>query len=122
MRQYCPTLAVAFSALLLVTVPAGAANLIIGFGTASCGSWTEGQKQKERLADAQQQWLLGYVSAFNLQSSVDYLKGTDAPGLLSWISQYCAQNPLDTIQVAADALVIEVRRRAVRPDARNRTK
>ena len=52
-------------------------------------------------------WLGGFLSAYNyfVPGVSDITGGTDFAGLEAWIDNYCSQNPLDSLNVAAVALV-----------------
>jgi hypothetical protein len=59
-------------------------------------------------------WVLGYISSFNgyaLSVDDDVSSGVDANGLISWVDNYCATHPLDTVSTAAFSLVMELRSR-----------
>jgi hypothetical protein len=42
----------------------------------------------------------------------DILKGTDAVGIETWIDNYCASNPLNTLMTATTVLVTVLRKNA----------
>ncbi len=44
----------------------------------------------------------------------DALIGTDFAGLMAWIDNYCRAKPLEAVIVAANALLKELRSRAIR--------
>jgi hypothetical protein len=62
---------------------------------------------------AQTQWVIGYISAFNVYRSPtgNLTAGTDTNGIYAWIDNYCAARPLDTIVKATDALIDELSQR-----------
>jgi len=80
---------------------------IIGPLDFSCGKWVNTPKRTgdhERL----RQWVLGYLSGVNMESSADFLRGRDADGLTVWIDNYCRRNPLHAITQATHALITEL--------------
>lgn len=83
-------------------------SMILGLGINSCGSWTENKRTDNLSNYTERQWLLGYVTAFNTWGPGDenISSGIDNNGLLAWVDNYCAANPLQTIGNAAEALVV----------------
>jgi len=92
-----------------------------GVGRMSCGSWLSARRWSPGdsnllLSDKgeAEQWVLGYVSGVNsygmtqLAQSKNVTEGTDGPGMLAWIDQYCHQTPLDSVFDAAVKLVNEL--------------
>jgi hypothetical protein len=84
----------------------------IGSGRRSCGDWTTSGSSRDISQQTRHammtQWVFGFLSASALGSSSisDALKATDAEGLIHWIDNYCQANPLDSIDVAAEALAL----------------
>jgi hypothetical protein len=99
-------------ALLFWPTMANATATMMGQGGASCGLWTQYHPQKENVVAASlEAWVLGYLSATNLWLGVmaknpdaDILKGQDRDGLMAWVDNYCAKNPLEKINTAAQEL------------------
>jgi hypothetical protein len=59
--------------------------------------------------------VLGFVTAFNqfgLSVDDDVGKTSDGRGMLRWMDEYCARNPLDSIAAAASKLIAELQRRS----------
>jgi hypothetical protein len=106
------------------------ANMVMGYGTQSCGTWTAnritgtsamaaaavGPKVSDLITTSIMQkllmetWVTGFVSAYNIweSSNGDILVGKDANGLYAWMDNYCAKHPLDQLAAATNALVIEL--------------
>jgi hypothetical protein len=87
--------------------------MVLGPGIISCGTWT-GEDPIPLSHYQHQAWVLGFVTGFNffgLQSDKDVSLGTDNEGITRWITQYCADHPLDTVAKAAVNLVAELQRR-----------
>jgi hypothetical protein len=104
---------VALAILLAVTVPAASAKIAVGAGAQSCGKWTRDHEAKDYVADLEDSWILGYVSASNTApNGKDFLVKVDASALLALVGDYCREKPLDLINDAAQALVIGLWRRA----------
>jgi hypothetical protein len=109
------------AALLAAPLPAARASeptyTILGYGTASCGRWTQGRKppQTDVLQVARQAWVLGYITSVNRllpegRGPVDrnLSEGTDTNGLFGWIDNYCAANPLRSLAYALDMMTGEL--------------
>lgn len=95
---------------LLSAAPACAAGqyVILGAGSRPCGSWLQVRSQALPDSAALQSWVLGYVTSVNanfLTSSSDVTQGADPEALFSWIDNYCAAHPLDSLARAASALL-----------------
>src|SRR5271165_3427144 len=85
---------------------------IYGSGTSSCGNWvTVRSKKKSGTTTNQEQWLLGFLTAFNGvgRGTNDIAEGTDLDGLFVWIDNYCKGHPLEMLASAAGQLVVEIR-------------
>jgi hypothetical protein len=80
-------------------------------GHDSCGDWTSHRKSRDN--QILEGWVLGYVTAANVYGDNDGLLGTGSgsTGMLAWVDQYCAANPLDSIFAASAKLVVELKRR-----------
>ena len=95
----------------------GGVYMTIGFGGQSCEDWTNARKGEETVAATSRgSWVLGYITAVNLFGpwSSDVTKSTDTKGIWTWIDNYCAEHPFDSIAVATESLVSELGRSAVR--------
>jgi hypothetical protein len=90
---------------LLVSAPAYSASVVYGPGAISCGKWTDDRHNNPFAAGDDVSWVLGYVSAYNVWGKQDIPEGTDAAGMAAWIDNYCARNPLDSLAVAAEAMI-----------------
>ena len=81
--------------------------LLMGHGTASCGTWIADTTDFAS-KNADRAWVLGFLSGVNFSDRIGYIgKGTDAKGIFVWIDRYCKNNPMKTISSAATALVDE---------------
>jgi hypothetical protein len=76
---------------------------VYGAGTSSCGKWLESISDIDA-RNFSTSWLLGWVSAAENYNEVD-LRETDAAATKAWVHNYCHAHPLDTLFVAAAALV-----------------
>ena len=95
---------------LLGTAPAHAATeyVIVGAGSRSCGSWLQVRSQALPDSAMLQSWVLGYITSVNanfLTSSPDVTQGASPDALFSWIDNYCAAHPLDSLARATSALL-----------------
>jgi hypothetical protein len=96
--------------VLLSAAPARAASeyMILGAGGRPCGSWLQVRSQALPDSAVLQSWVLGYITSVNanfLTSSPDVTEGANPDALFSWIDNYCAAHPLDTLARAASALL-----------------
>lgn len=99
-----------FLLALLSVMPAQAANqyVILGAGSRPCGSWLDERSQALPESAALQSWVLGYFTSVNanfLTSSADVTGGANPDTLFSWIDNYCAGHPLDSLARATSALL-----------------
>jgi hypothetical protein len=103
-------LAILFLALS-VAAPARAASnqyVILGAGSRPCGSWLQLRSQALPESAILQSWVLGYVTSVNanlLSVNQDVTAGATPDALFSWIDNYCAAHPLDSLARAASALL-----------------
>jgi hypothetical protein len=100
----------AYGALLLAIYATSAnAFTVAGFGGQTCGKWVEDRASLGAMAELDEAWVLGFVSASNkpflVGTNVDILKGVDNAGAFAWLDGYCAKHPLDLIADAAGRLV-----------------
>jgi hypothetical protein len=97
--------------LLLAVPPANAASnqyVILGAGSRPCGSWLRVRSQALPDSAIMQSWVLGYVTSVNanLLSVNRDVTGDAAPdALFTWIDNYCAAHPLDSLARAASAML-----------------
>jgi hypothetical protein len=111
MRALVVVAAVAF--LLSVTTPltakpnADGIYTVMGVGVASCGTWTTNHSANDDGARIQDEWIFGYLSAFNAWApGTNNVTGdTDNAGATAWVTNYCSAHPLDTVAAAATALL-----------------
>ena len=98
------------AALALAAAPTP--PLAVGMGTKSCGSWTEAARDNGGWPRAAfEAWLAGFVSGVNLNiaATVGNLNdGTDFDGMVAWIDNYCAANPLSSVSSATVTLSVEL--------------
>ena len=81
----------------------------------SCATWTDkhrGQYHDPHLTG----WVLGFVSGLNAYglNSGNIAPSTNASGLIGWIDNYCAANPLDSVTTASFKLAEELKSRSAR--------
>jgi hypothetical protein len=82
--------------------------VVLGYGLSSCGTWTADHTSKASSSFPEDQWVLGYVTSFNAwNDGTSNISGdTDNTGLLEWVSNYCAQYPLNSISQASASLMV----------------
>jgi hypothetical protein len=101
-------------AILSLAAPAraGDAYVIFGAGGRPCGSWLQVRSQASPDSAMLQSWVLGYITSVNanvLMVSRDVANGSSPDALFSWIDDYCAAHPLDSLARAASSLVDSLR-------------
>lgn len=79
---------------------------ILGTGTASCGRFI--QQRNEYVFFTV--WVEGYITAVNIitPDTGNILGNTDIYGAMSWIENYCKNNPLKDFSLAVYYLVKEL--------------
>lgn len=93
---------------------AQAANqyVIVGAGSRPCGSWLQLRSQSNPDTAVLQSWVLGYLTSVNanvLTVSQDVADGATPDALFSWIDDYCAAHPLDSLARATGSLLESLR-------------
>lgn len=91
-------------AILMVMNPAYSA-ITSGTGNDSCGSWLSERKFNQ--AGLSEQWVLGWVSAFDFicMKEKTALNGVNAESIWAYIDKYCRENPLNNVVDGAMALI-----------------
>jgi hypothetical protein len=56
----------------------------------------------------QEDWVMGFLSGLAVAKNSDILAATDYFGIVGWITNYCAQHPLEEIATAAHGLFLEL--------------
>jgi hypothetical protein len=98
---------VAFLLLQGHTMDANAEAVYVwGSGAVSCGTWLEG-KTDTWLRYQRLQWLLGYISAYNVYTTSPQVRPIDAYGAAAFVDRYCSNKPLHMLTRAA-ALIEEL--------------
>jgi hypothetical protein len=99
------------SLAIAVPTPAHAASnqyVILGAGSRPCGSWLQLRSQALPESAILQSWVLGYVTSVNanlLSVNQDVTAGATPDALFSWIDNYCAAHPLDSVARGAGAML-----------------
>lgn len=73
-----------------------------GAGLKSCGSWVEARNTGDFYTKGQ--WVLGYLSAYGYYGS-ENLKEVDSGAVLTFMDNFCRENPLEDIETGAQALI-----------------
>jgi hypothetical protein len=82
--------------------------VIFGAGSRPCGSWLQLRSQALPDSAVLQSWVLGYVTSVNanlLSVNQDVTGGAAPDALFSWIDNYCAAHPLDSLARATGAML-----------------
>jgi hypothetical protein len=93
----------------MLATPAGA-QAYFGYGTRTCGAWTQERHGSGEGSLAYSAWLLGFVSGANVNGYLishqsDFLASTDAPGIIAFVDKYCSEHPLNKLMDGAIALI-----------------
>jgi hypothetical protein len=104
-------LIVAVMLMVMITPALGAdssgAFATRGAGAKTCGWWTAKRAGIDPEKYMASSWVLGFLAGSNYFATgiYDVSKGVDNEGLLAWVDNYCAVNPLDSVADAAMELV-----------------
>ncbi len=81
-----------------------------GAGNNTCESWMTERGKGEPRAWQLQQWLLGYVSAYNnwVHKGQNVANGTNAKEMFAWIDKYCADRPRDMLATVVEELILDL--------------
>jgi hypothetical protein len=99
-------LAVIASALAGTVAYAEEGRLVMGAGNDSCGKWIEARNGTVSHYQYKQ-WAFGYLSGANWNSGKKQSSPPDGDAAIAFIDQYCRNNPLHSLVLAAAALVQE---------------
>jgi hypothetical protein len=105
-------LAIAVVVLLSGTADANNQYVILGAGSRPCGSWLQVRSQTLPDSAMLQSWVLGYITSVNanvLATNEDVAGGAGPDALFSWIDNYCAAHPFDSVARASSALLESLR-------------
>ena len=117
MRKPTRRILFALIAGLSISAAAGAADKLgsyttFGAGNNTCESWLKERGKGEPRAWQLQQWLLGYVSAYNnwVHKGQNVADGTNAKGMFAWIDKYCADRPRDMLATVVEELILDLKK------------
>lgn len=84
-----------------------------GAGNNTCESWMTERGKGEPRAWQLQQWLLGYVSAYNnwVHKDRNVADGTNAKGMFTWVDKYCADRPRDMLGTVVEELILDLKKK-----------
>lgn len=101
--------------LLLVSISNVAvadSRAVIGMGAISCEKYNVSLNESNRgLAHATQSWVLGFLTALNMDSPKDFLKGTGSNAIVGELNQYCQNNPLNEVGDGAYTIFLQLRKK-----------
>ena len=110
--------------ILLCSITISSADKKIkGAGAQSCGEWTKSREKNTNLYNLQLQWVLGFISSYNVLSDKnDNPNGvwgnTDEKSIMIWLDNYCKENRLDSVGEAAVQLYTDMLERLILGKAR----
>lgn len=87
------------------------AYVSFGVGNSSCAGWAMARKADDVRTVQYQEWLLGYLSAYNnwVHKGQNVAASTDKLGLLAWIDNYCREHSADPVVQAAENLMLDLK-------------
>ena len=87
------------------------AYISFGVGSSSCAGWVTARKADDVRTVQYQEWLLGYISAYNnwVHKGRNIAGSTDKKGLLAWIDNYCREHGADPLALAAENLMLDLK-------------
>jgi hypothetical protein len=97
----------------LLGIASTSANAVNVRGSRSCGLWVQYHQQQggnPMGADAEEQWLVGYLSGLAVGLHQDFLQSDNA-SLFAWVDNYCKNNPLNYLDEAGIYLAQELIKR-----------
>ncbi len=102
---------------LAISTAAAAADKLgryttFGAGNNSCESWQKEREKGDSRAWQLQQWLLGYVSAYNnwVHTGQNVADGTNAKEMFTWVDKYCADRPRDGLATVVEELILNLKK------------
>lgn len=117
---------IAFVALLSFPLLSTAADKAGSFSSnipktdRSCGTYIsardEGRKGNYIRENKYGSWVSGYITAYNnsTQDTYNIMGNSDMDSLMSWLENYCKQNPLDSFAEATMRLMAELHPKRIR--------
>jgi hypothetical protein len=78
-----------------------------GTGQESCGKWLA-ERNNEVNRTIFHNWMLGFISGNNWYSRTRQVRPPDSDAVAAFVDQYCQNNPLHVMALAAAALVGEL--------------
>jgi len=97
-------------AVFLISGTASAGSFF-GHGRHSCGAWTAKKEADGWNRVVFVSWLSGFVTSYSayVEKFSGPVSGSDMVGNVAWIDNYCQNNPLDEVGVAALKLIPAIR-------------
>ena len=83
--------------------------VVHGSGNASCREWISDRERDDAGAWQLEQWLLGYLTAYNERVSgfADIAENMEGAVTFEWFDSWCAGEPTESLAGAASAFVAE---------------
>ncbi len=87
------------------------AYVSFGVGNSSCAGWATARKADNVRTVQYQEWLLGYLSAYNnwVHKGQNVAASKDKSGLLAWIDTYCHEHGADPLVQAVENLMLDLK-------------
>lgn len=103
-RVWLICLAATAAALPAAAAPYG----VLGAEIVSCTTWASDRHGHTPAATADEDWVMGYITAYNFTTQGDIAKGTNNAALAAWIDNYCSAHPSDSLATASAALITDL--------------
>lgn len=83
-----------------------------GTGNITCERWLEDRKKDDAPKWQRQEWLLGYLSAYNnwVHRGQNVAEGRDDKSLFAWIDTYCREHTGDLLATATENLILNLKK------------
>jgi len=93
-------------ALFPFVVAAADEVMVVGAGSNSCGKWLE-SKNNLGARYQYQQWIYGFITGSNYRTARKQSMPLDLESVSAFVDQYCSNNPLHALFLAAAAAAQE---------------
>ena len=108
MKQYL------LAVMMLISISAWAVDkddYYKSFGHQSCGRYIEIRKVRGWERTARFYWVAGYITAYNgwIPDTYSIAGSSDIESIMLWLDNYCGANPVNSITVAMEHLIAELR-------------
>ena len=103
--------------LMLISISAWGDWAIKGEGNYGCPDYMSAKRTNGAKLYSSVTWVQGFISGMNYQRALDEninsVIGREFPAvsIVSWLENYCRSNPQDYLSDAAEALIVELKKK-----------